>query len=323
MKYNNIKIISRKILLMVFLIIIPATVGIISAQQNNFYLNFDRGDKVVTFTNGQINWSSNQILATASSEISLVDQKNYSYRESIIKKTGEEAREKLFQIVNKIKVDNYRDIRYVIDSNKEIGKKLSMTFKNYSKILEPIFITNTKIEVTAQIPIYGTNSLASSLHELFLLEDETLYDKLTTHESLRNIEYNKLIIDVRGMDYNPSIFPRIFYEKCTTDECIYNISNDKENIDFYIPEIIPIEIREKKQYVRYFKDPYRYKDEIWIKYKTDVANSKKMAYYTSALRIEGENNSDIILHRSDAERFFTKESNIEMLLNGNIYILTD
>jgi hypothetical protein len=198
-----------------------------------------------------------------------------------------------------------------------------MTFKKYSKILEPIFITNTKIEVTAQIPIYGANSLASSLYELFLLEDETLYDKLNSHLSLRNIEYNKLIIDVRGMDYNPSIFPRIYYEKCVNDECIYHLSNDTEKEDFYIPEIIPIDIRETNQYIRYFKDPYRYKDEIWIKYKSDLSNTKKMTYYTSALRIVGENNSDIILHRSDAERFLTKESNIEMILDGNIYILTD
>jgi hypothetical protein len=299
------------------------TVGIISAQQYNFYLDYQRGDKVVNFPNGQINWSKNLVIATASSDITLVEQKDYSYRESIIKNTGEKARENLFQIIINLKVDNYRDIKFVMDEEKEIGKNLSMTFKKYSTVLEPIFITNTKIEVTAQIPIYGTNSLAQALYDLYLLEDESFGDKFDPNLSLRNIEYKKLIIDVRGMNFNPSIFPRIYYEVCDDVECRYNLSSNMRKEKFYLPEIIPLNIRNRNNYISYYKDPFRYKDEIWISYKADILTNENMSYYTAALRIEGENNTDIVIHKSDAERFFTKQSNIDMILDGNIFILTD
>ncbi len=98
---------------------------------------------------------------------------------------------------------------------------------------------------------------------------------------------------------------------------------EKQQKLFYGPEVITNDIRETSSYIRYISDPYIYKDEIWIKYKEDRYKSTRLAYLTKALEIDGEIKSNIILSKSDIDRFVTREENLEMILNGGIYILTD
>ncbi len=344
------------------------SIGIVSAQQINFYLDYSKSDKVELFENGQINWTKNYVLATESNEISLIEQNDYSYSEAVISQTSESALERLYGIVRKMKIDDYRTIDDVLRINdmSNAGKKLSIIFKGSVKVLEPIFITNTKFEVTAKIPIYGQNSLSSALYELFIT-NESLTDKFDGAASIRNNEYNKVIIDVRGMGFNPVIFPRIFYEDCTTEECKYKLLNQRvvqienvkeesiervviikegdtykvvkriiepiketqapekimENILFYGPELVPEEARKSNVYIKYFADPFLFKDEIWTKYKVDKYEKTKLAFFISALRVEGELMSDIIISKSDVARLKTRLSNLDMILSGNLYILTD
>ncbi|MFW5799702.1 MAG: hypothetical protein ACOCV8_02710, partial [Spirochaetota bacterium] len=147
-----------KILMFVFVIIVPSFIGLLFSQQTNFYFNYSNGDKIVIYEDGQINWTRNYVQAKETTEISLIEQNDYSYFESVIKETGEDALEKLFGLLRHIKIDDYRTIGDIINRGNTAREQLSMVFKNSAKVLEPIFVTNTKFEVTARIPIYGPNS---------------------------------------------------------------------------------------------------------------------------------------------------------------------
>lgn len=365
----------------IFLVVILLSFMInpLKGQQKNFYFDYNKEDKVEIFDKGQINWTKNYILARASNEISLIDQNDYSFLESIINETGEVALENLFGIIRLIKVDDYRTIGSLLKRESIGGKNLSIIFKNSAKVLEPIFITNTKFEVTAKMPIYGNNSLSSAIYEQFLVQND-FKNKFDHSASTRDKEYSKIIIDVRGMDFEPVIFPRIFYEECKNNDryinCEYTMLSEKlktlmtnendndnagtekqndndntktfksevdiegfmdtdnkdkvntntintEKILFYGPEYIVKDIREEYNYIRYISDPYKYKDEIWFKYKEDRYKSTKLAYFTKAVKVDGEIKSNIILSKADINRFVTRESNMEMILKGDIYILTD
>ncbi len=390
------KYIKKSITIIVIFLVIFSLILLMNplkGQQKNFYFDYDKEDKVEIFEKGQINWTKNYILSKASNEISLIDQNNYSYLESIINDTGEEALENLFGIIRHIKIDDYRTIGSLLKRESIGEKNLSIIFKNSAKVLEPIFITNTKFEVTAKMPIYGSNSLSSAIYEQFLVKDD-FKNKLNPAASTRDKEYSKIIIDVRGMGFEPAIFPRVFYEECKDKHkyinCEYIIlsqklgkilaeekkqedigktkneennedeelsepyeNNDNENIEayesevniesflekdekykimdtikkeqklFYGPEYITNDVRETSYYIRYISDPYKYKDEIWFKYKEDRYKSTRLAYFTKALKVEGEIKSNIILSKADVDRFVTREENLEMILNGEIYILTD
>lgn len=289
--------------------------GIIYAQQSNFYFDYKRGDKVEQLRGGQINWSKNYVIAKAENEISLIEQKDYSYSESIISETGEDVLESLFGIIRDIKLDDYRRIDYILKNNHDAGRDLSIMFKNSTRVLEPIYTTNTKFEVTAKIPIYGPNSISQALYGLYI-NNEDLLDKVDPNLSLKNNKFNKIIIDVRGLGFNPSIFPKIYYYEESAD-------GKKEKVLFYGPELVNDEYREKSIYIQYFNDSFKYKDEIWVKYKSDYYSPTLMAYFTSALAVDGELGTDLIISKVDAYRFLCSRENIEMILEGNIFLLTE
>lgn len=310
------KLQRKKLFILLLVLFIPTSFCLLIAQQNNFYFDYSRSDKVEMFPDGQINWTKNYILAKVTAEVSLIQQNDYSYFESVINKTEEKALEKLFGILRNIKVDDYRKIADVFKKRDEVAKQLSIIFKKSAKILEPIFITNTKFEVTAKISIYGANSLSSVLYELFIVDND-LMNRFDTSTSVRNTEYNKIIIDIRDMGFNTAIFPRIFYLDDKNNDGI------SEKYLLYGPEVITEDIRKESYYIRYINDSFYFKDEIWVKYKEDYYNKLKLAYFTSALKIDGELMTDIIISKADANRFFTKKSNLETFLSGNIYLLTD
>ncbi len=319
----KIKNILRKIVIISAVMIISSFMTTVSAQQGNFYLNHDIGDKFVSYENGQINWSKNLVIAAAREEISLVNQRNFSFRESLIKNTTLRAKENLYQIIMNMDIDDYRSVKKVMEGDQNIKSSFSMMFDQNIKMLEPIFVSNTIIEVTVQIPIYGEGSISSSFIDLYTPDAKSIKSKLDAGLSIRDTEYSRIIIDVRGMDFNTGIFPKIYYDKCNSVECELGLSQEYITEELYSPNLIPIEQRKTNYYIRYTSDPFKYKDEIWTGYKKENTRKEKMAFYISALRVEGENNTDVVIHQADAERLLVNYNNIETMLSGNIVILSD
>lgn len=150
-----------------------------------------------------------------------------------------------------------------------------------------------------KMPFTGEKGLI----KMILMSQHYYKDKLleVITSPYQSNHYEKLVINMRGIEFNPSLFPRIYsYDKNNNKVLIYSVkqSNWKDIV--------------KNGYAHYYSEncnPKLYKNPLY--------------YSVSGINSLGDHKNDIVINREDYLKFFSSETGIEHLRNGGLYIIMD
>lgn len=178
---------------------------------------------------------------------------------------------------------------------------LDKEFKNAfrEKLYQPNFI---RIIENENLNIQTTFSFIGKEGLIHLILQSNYYHP---DQSLKAIEsqykpnyYDNLVIETRGIDFQPCLFPRIFsYDEKGKLILVYSIAYSQWDA------II------NNGYARFFSS-----EKPFLNSKND---------YISAQAISGDNHNDIIINRNDYLKFFASSNSIANLRQGKLIIITN
>lgn len=269
-----------------------------------FFLSSNAAElQIQQFENGAIHWQEGKIIANATVHIPEGDREPFI----TIPRLEEQCQEKV--LLNLINIILKLRINYQVDFAKLLQYLPEYQYRIYQFLQDNIHyndpqITHSQINLSAYIPLYGKNGIA---YLIFSFDDRVVSERAVYRgNSQYQLQYDSIVIDLRGMDFSPSLFPYIY--------------TDNGQL-IYFPNLIPAEIRGEITYIHYEDDPFAFHNRI---YSTDRPTpTEQYTLFIAANRTVGEYNTDIVVSNEDATRILSHLNNIEFLRSGNIYLITD
>lgn len=226
-----------------------------------------------------------------------------------------EAREQMLQrstiILEDIVVESNYQLGQLLERNRQLAEEYSIFLEEMQ--LGGVFFQNQKILARISIPLRGDRGILSFLplpwqsQKYRLLEDserpgEAYQEKTLLGEYKRSLtatSYSGLVIDMRGLDFQYSLAPRVF------DESGYLI---------YGPEYLHRRMGIPRGVAGFATN-------------LEASIVKRRAgddyLYVSGLTATGRYNSDVVLLQSDVEKLFEHPETITNLEKTRVVILID
>ncbi|MCB1146542.1 MAG: hypothetical protein KDK41_08250 [Leptospiraceae bacterium] len=200
-------------------------------------------------------------------------------------------------------------IRDLLSTNRNFASAYSKFFQNLS--VGSIRIGRGELSTQIVIPLRGQDSLLEIIpfawgteRYLKLTKEEYVGDFYETRtasgeypESLAPVKYTGLIIDARGIKFNPSLGPRIY---------------SPEGRLLYGPEFVSKNAGVTRAVAGFSEN---------LTDRETQLRAGRMPLLAVAMSAFGENNTDVVISEADARRLFDHEDSIRSLLGCRVVFL--
>jgi hypothetical protein len=283
--------------------------GLVSLLAQNGVFAYEKSSLEDEKTSFFIDWSSYQY--KIQSNININEGVSINERFYLREQVKEIILKKISAGIENMYVDNDHKIMDMLDENKNFRRE----YPTYLQSVNVVRMTfrNSLIEASTALPLRGANGL---LTHLPLPWGTMVYNTLKEPEyvgeaygktrvgneyeaGLVPLKYSGVIIDLRGMDINEALAPRIFSQ---TGQLIYG------------PEFIMHKIGVQRGIVAYAYDM----TEAEVKIRAGEA-----AYYTVALSTRGMYKTDVVISNQDTARLMQHTVTLENLQKCRVVFLID
>jgi hypothetical protein len=259
---------------------------------------------------GIINWTDGFVYSRAMSQELLVQStagynQNNVYKDRLDREREVEelARKIMFDLIMHIPVYDYLQVSDILIEDQDVCQNFYYQVNNAIVQLEPVYQRDLTFEIPCALPLYGEQSLAQSF--------TTVVNRLQQIEPQPDAHYEKrkyvkIIIDARGTDFQPSMFPKIF--------------NPQQDLLLSMETLTPDQLS-SIWYAHYTKDPFQFRHYIWTPDQPRM--NGKYALYLSALEAGGEDKTNIIISEENFNKIIAVPHNMELLKQGELYIIVD
>ncbi len=276
-------------------------------------------DLIQNFKTGKINWTTGLVIAWGNGYASkgITDMRlarEFAKKEAIL-----DARRNLIEIIKSVRLDSKVSIE-------DIAKNWDLTEENikrttYDSKIKTDFLPDNRAKATVELKIYG--KLADSVYFFSPEKEEAKSDKtmlsfpggksketferkkegeFLTKESKTGKEeslYSGVIIDARNLEAEPALFPKIFNER---EELIYSYTK------------VEYPYAMEQGMVRYERDLNSAQKDVRVKPRPLVIR---------AIRVKGEEKTDIVINDGDAKKLMNEEKTGGFLKQGKVIIVLD
>ena len=255
----------------------------------------------------EIDWKN--FLVNVQAEFRLSKKAPISERETLREQTKEDLLQLISHYLENLVIDEDRLLKDVLAANKAFSREYSLFLETLE--MHGMFFRENKIITSMKIPLRGKNGLINRLplnwdHYKYesLQNDEFVGEAYLRHtyrgeyiKSLSPVKYTGLIIDVRKLDFNPSLSPKIF---------------DQNGKLLYGEEFIPEAAGKQRGIAAFFN-------------KLDSRQIEKRAgrtpLLTTAVETTGPNKTNAVIIIKDAARFFDHEESVKNLRKCRVIFL--
>ncbi|MDH5720826.1 MAG: hypothetical protein OEZ13_09465 [Spirochaetia bacterium] len=267
--------------------------------------NFKKGQHEQS--NIQVDWQNYFVIVNA--EFKLSKKAPISERELLREQTKEDILQLISHYLENLVVDENRLLKNILASNDEFSREYSLFLETLE--MHGMFFRENKIITSMKIPLRGKNGL---LARVPLNWNHYNYESLKSNEyvgeayqrnsynseyikSLSPVKYTGLIIDVRNLDFNVSLSPKIF---------------DQNGKLIYGEEFIPPNAGKRRGIAAFL---------------TNLNNSEverrvgRRPLLTTAVETSGFNKTNAVLIIRDAARIFDHEETVKNLRKCRVVFL--
>jgi hypothetical protein len=249
---------------------------------------------MVSESNGRIDWSNGVVQATGMGFPS-PDVGNARLAEEGAKRAATVvARRNLLEIVQGIVVDSHTVVKNFMVEQDVINNKVQGIVKN-SQVVKEERLPDGGYQVTLQMPLKG---------ELSSLVVPSRQSTPKTHFEVKpaqshDLVYTGLVIDAQGLQVKEALSPKVLME---------------DGRVVYDSEWVDPEIAQKENVVGYVRGV-----------KAAQTNNRVISrpLVVKALRIEGDNKTDIVISDEDAQLLHVVPENMEFLEKAKVLVVLD
>lgn len=291
----------KKVILIIIVSIFPFF--ILFANPNYNYLKPNPFNKLVKFGKSFINWSKGYALAWGKSKVDMGAENILLNRNRAEREATEKALLDLTNMLIKIRVNAFKTIYDFIQENRDFAILFNKYIHEHSFRLMPITKNYTNVLSGIVFKFFGEKSLLEVFFEALKHEPVKRVPLFNNNRHMEIQSYTGLVIDARGMNFTPNLFPAIFViDKHGIQRTIfsYNHLNRKRSLTVGS--------------VRYTRTAYNiYRDKY-------VGNKP---YICHADKVSGEFNTDLFISRSDAIKLLSSSRTSKKLEEGRVLIIID
>ena len=259
--------------------------------------------KITSYDNGYIDWTDSKIILKATGKKSKNNKARYDISEA-----RELAEEKLtkfsYEILKQIPISyQYTLGEFLkIDKVNRINVNAILNSRQLKEINHPKV---DQVELTAEITFYARGKDSGLAFDL----KQTQTSFKIEVDNNRNTIFDILVIDVRGIDYFLSMYPKIVSDD---GEPVINI--------FYYTNAQSVYIK----YLRYLEEAYLTGKSTFLEEKNQKSKTRKPnMLYVRATRVSEGNRSKIFITRRYKELIQSNPGTMHNICNGQMFILVD
>ncbi|MDH4263349.1 MAG: hypothetical protein OEV78_09930 [Spirochaetia bacterium] len=260
-------------------------------------------------TNSYIDWSSYQynILSYININKSVSINERYYMRNQV----KEIVLKKISSSIENMYVDNSHKIMDILDDNINFRREYPLYLQSINVVR--MTFRDSMIEASTTLPLRGGRGLLThiplpwgtmtynSLNEPEYVGEAYNKSRVSNEyeAGLVPLKYSGVIIDLRGMEINEALAPRIFSQ---TGQLIYG------------PEFVMHKIGVQRGIIAYAYDMTDYEVKV---------RAGDSAYYTVALSTKGVYKTDVVISNQDAGRLMQHAVTLENLQKCRVVFLVD
>ncbi len=202
------------------------------------------------------------------------------------------------ETVKGINMNSSTTVQNFMVSNDVITTRVSGYLQNFRQKGREKYMSDGSVEVTMEIPIDGIDGLGSSLLEDELGENPSVR-RFKGKKSRKKHLFTGLIIDCRGLGLKPALSPKVVDE------------NGKE---IYGSAYISKKWVDKHGMVGYAKT---------IEGATKIKRAGNTPGSIKAVKVSGQNSTDVIISNNDAEDIRSASKNLKFLSECRVVLVLD
>lgn len=251
----------------------------------------------VNIGEGSVDYTTYTIYADA--EAFIIDDSNIRSETQLMlqSRVEEETLKILYQTLSTVSFDGFRSVYQTLEDNSYLNRYVVDSLNN-ARLVSISYPTRKSIKVEMALELLQTNKI--DIMGNFLQVADDYKNKAIVPYYNPQSDYDSLVIDARGLDFKPSLFPVIYNEN---GEPIHSITYvDKSNVA-------------KNGFVRYSKTTKL--DE------NKYSNMGKKPYNIVAWGVRGRLNGDIVIANDDASIILSAKKLKKALYDCKVVVIID